>query len=972
MRYRYIISATIMMFLLSLKLMAQPAFFGTNYSGGEEGLGTIFTTDADGNNLQVVFEPKGLNSTPTGKPIEVSPGLFYGLATEGSGNNYRGAIFSYNVTTGEYIERYKFEELTGYSPVGSLVRASNGKLYAMTDEGGDDGNGVLFEYDEVNNTYAKKAEFDFGTVGVHPFNSLLEASNGKLYGLMTNGGSSISGTVIEYDYNTNTLTKKAEFDNTNNGRIPNSNLAEHNGKLYGTTVVGGANDGGTLFSYDLNTSALIGLFDFEVGASPVSTPIVASNGKMYGFTRYAGLNNAGGLWEYDFNSSMLTFKVQLYDYSIGLGIGDLQELSTGKLTGRCEWGGNKGFGGVVEYDFVNDVFVVKAHFSSESSDAYDSFVVGTDNKLYGHMPYGGSTGFGAFFRYDPSSTQISELVNFNVLESGYNPVSLVSTPEGKIYGLNLAGGIYNGGTLFEMNPITYEVEALVQFKPKPVISARTNAASLDFSNPHYLIVGSNGKLYGRTNRGGAGNGVLFSYDPVTDALDKIGDFNSNTGYNGGGGYRSGLIEVDGKLYGVNRIGGTSGDGTLFEFEIASQTFTAVADLGAFDIAEALGNLVLAGNGKLYGTSLNGGTNNKGTIFEYDIDTETVTKKISFNDVSGLNPYGGLIKEADDKLIGVTYSGGVNNQGEAYEYIPSTNTYNTRASFDATSVGGPVGELLMAANGNFYGLGSNSFFELDNTNTVNKKSMLIGGGGSRFHPYTILEICLKPMAEQPDDIQVCGGESFTIDVTTGNTDSYVWKNDGNILTGQSDNDFSVVESALDDGGTYTIELTNQCGTSVLTLDVQIDVIGVDASFNGATIEVTATGGTTPYEYSVDGTDFQTSSSFLLANGQYDITVRDTNGCVGTSTQSVVITSLDEWAGSTESFAYPNPATSVVHLRHVAPKSTVRLITLSGRELLTEESVDDSHSLNIGSLATGIYVVEMVREDGKVMKLRLAKK
>ncbi|MBC8643532.1 hypothetical protein H9W95_03945 [Flavobacterium lindanitolerans] len=52
-------------------------------------------------------------------------------------------------------------------------------------------------------------------------------------------------------------------------------------------------------------------------------------------------------------------------------------------------------------------------------------------------------------------------------------------------------------------------------------------------------------------------------------------------------------------------------------------------------------------------------------------------------------------------------------------------------------------------------------------------------------------------------------------------------------------------------------------------------------NSATISITAgsvTGGTLPYEYSIDGINFGTATSFTgLTAGTYTVTVRDANGC-----------------------------------------------------------------------------------------------
>lgn len=104
--------------------------------------------------------------------------------------------------------------------MGSLT-AYNDKLYGMTYEGGEIGNGVIFEYDPVTNVYTKKKDFN-GDDGANPRGSLT-AYNGKLYGMTTSGGAFFDGVLFEYDPATATYVKYLDFDQTN-GAYPNGDL----------------------------------------------------------------------------------------------------------------------------------------------------------------------------------------------------------------------------------------------------------------------------------------------------------------------------------------------------------------------------------------------------------------------------------------------------------------------------------------------------------------------------------------------------------------------------------------------------------------------------------------------------------------------------------------------------------------------------------------------------------------------------
>ncbi len=100
------------------------------------------------------------------------------------------------------------------------------------------------------------------------------------------------------------------------------------------------------------------------------------------------------------------------------------------------------------------------------------------------------------------------------------------------------------------------------------------------------------------------------------------------------------------------------------------------------------------------------------------------------------------------------------------------------------------------------------------------------------------------------------------------------------------------------GTYsvTVQDANNCSINLNNILVtQPAVLGAsivstsNASCDGGndgTIVVAATGGTTNYEYSVDGINFQSAATLRVAPGTYTITVRDANNCT-TQVPNVVV-------------------------------------------------------------------------------------
>lgn len=81
----------------------------------------------------------------------------------------------------------------------------------MTTNGGSNDEGVLFLFDPVNHVYSKLVNFG-GGYGSHPNGDLMQAPNGKLYGMTNPGGSNDKGVLFSFDLLTNTYLKLFDFD----------------------------------------------------------------------------------------------------------------------------------------------------------------------------------------------------------------------------------------------------------------------------------------------------------------------------------------------------------------------------------------------------------------------------------------------------------------------------------------------------------------------------------------------------------------------------------------------------------------------------------------------------------------------------------------------------------------------------------------------------------------------------------------
>lgn len=100
---------------------------------------------------------------------------FYG------GNNDTCVIFSFDPFTSTYARLKDFYYTNGSNPIGSLLKASDGKFYGMTFLGGSH-NASIFSFDLSTSTFNKLVNLDKYT-GYSAYGSLIQATDGKPYGM---------------------------------------------------------------------------------------------------------------------------------------------------------------------------------------------------------------------------------------------------------------------------------------------------------------------------------------------------------------------------------------------------------------------------------------------------------------------------------------------------------------------------------------------------------------------------------------------------------------------------------------------------------------------------------------------------------------------------------------------------------------------------------------------------------------------
>lgn len=220
-----------------------------------------------------------------------------------------------------------------------------------------------------------------------------------------------------------------------------------------------------------------------------------------------------------------------------------------------------------------------------------------------------------------------------------------------------------------------------------------------------LMQATDGLIYGTLQSHKEYDGQLFSMDPVTEQVTILFTFDDTATY--GSNPSSGLVEIAGELYGTCNAGGNDGVGTIWKWNIATNTFTVLhsIDNDNDEGAYPYGTLLYTG-GLLYGTCNGGGANDFGTLFEFDPIAVTYTVLLQMGDNEDIQyPQGPLVEVIPGELWGTSTNGGTNDSGTVFKYILSSGIDEIVVNLDDVSVSGEYigasGGVMLASDGNVY-------------------------------------------------------------------------------------------------------------------------------------------------------------------------------------------------------------------------------------------------------------------------------
>lgn len=349
------------------------------------------------------------------------------------------------------------------------------------------------------------------------------------------------------------------------------------------------------------------------GKNPYDAVIVDSKGNLDGTTFNANIFGGGSVFQFNPSTKGMTI---LHPFSFNAEYwaeAGLIQDSSGNFYGTTRASSNGGGGSVYKLSPDGKTFTVLHNFSPYNGDGWDPYanlVMDAKGNLYGTTSNGGTNGLGTVFEVSPTPSaeyKTSILYSFTGKDDGWNlQTPLLIDGNGDLYGTADSGGANSDGTVFELSPNGsggYTFTTLHAFDG--------NDGNFPLSG---LIMNSNGNLCGTSVEGPAG-GQVFELNPSSKVFTIIHTFQYSDGYGPSGNL---ILDSKGDIYGTNQQGGTYNQGTVYELSPNGSGGYNVTVLHSFNGSQGegpFGGLSVDSNGNLYGTTLFGGSNGDGTIFE---------------------------------------------------------------------------------------------------------------------------------------------------------------------------------------------------------------------------------------------------------------------------------------------------------------------------------------------------------------------
>jgi uncharacterized repeat protein (TIGR03803 family) len=383
-------------------------------------------------------------ASPLSRLIADGAGNLYGTATNGGGavDGAYGVVFELSPNGDGGWTQTVIHSFTGgddgedptFSP---LILDGKGNLYGTTWGGGAHGEGLVFEFSPVGDSWTETELYSFCALpgcadGAYPTTGVIMDSAGNLFGETSGSyGGGDTGVVFELSPSHGERAEQVIYTFENLSTYPQNTgvTMDANGNIFGL---------GSSIVFELSpdgsggwTPSVIHTFTGypKDGDTPQGVLVTDQAGNLYGVTSLGGTNNNGTAYK-------------------------LSPVTKGK--NKATWKEQ------ILHSFVG---------GKTGSNPFSALVFDAAGNLYGTTFYGGKFSDGTIFalaaQLGKSSYTGKTLWSFNYTDGDQPVGSLIVDLAGNLLGTTSTGGLVGAGTVFEVNPSPTSTNTSLTSTPNP-------------------------------------------------------------------------------------------------------------------------------------------------------------------------------------------------------------------------------------------------------------------------------------------------------------------------------------------------------------------------------------------------------------------------------------------------------------------------------------------------------------------------
>lgn len=374
---------------------------------------------------------------------------------------------------------HTFTGRDGANPQAAPTLDRVGNLYGTTYYGGPGGDGLVYELAHVNSSWLMKPLHGFsrgGNGGGEPYAGVTIGPDGTLFGVASSYGAYDFGTLFNVKppahacasvlcpWSDTTLHAFSGYSGggEGDGASPYGNVVfDSQGNLYGTTELGGAYNGGTVYKASRSAGTWNESVIYSFGASEndgyytYSGVVLNSAGNIYGTTYFGGTYNEGTVYELSPSQGGWTETI-LHSFTGSDGCVPYAGLvfnQAGNLYGATDGYGCIDGATIFELSPQGGSWNFTTIYGTGDGVVATLAVDGAGD-LYGTTFYGGPYAYGEVFELSPSSGgwRYTHLYDFTGSNDGGYPGGVAVTGQGGyLYGTTYSGGANGDGVIYQIS-----------------------------------------------------------------------------------------------------------------------------------------------------------------------------------------------------------------------------------------------------------------------------------------------------------------------------------------------------------------------------------------------------------------------------------------------------------------------------------------------------------------------------------------